>query len=249
MTSFSIFEKESQPTRFEIRDCRSIPIRECANMDIQWIIEGLERSGKTRVQLAQALGRSPSVVTKILNGDRELKAREIAVIANFLGVPAPAAITKPSPFESENPTLSQLEVVGEVAAGVWQEPEADSFESYYVDVPFDPRFPEQDQYLLKVRGSSINRRAASGSLVRCLKVHAAPRRPSDGDWVIALRMRHGSAETTVKRLEVKPDKRQMLWPDSTDPTFQEPIEVGQHDGDEVFITAFVLDFINPATRF
>lgn len=218
-------------------------------MDIQWIIDGLEKPGKSRIQLAQALGRSPSVVTKILNGERELKAREISVIANYLDVKAPSVTTKPSPFESENPTLSNLEVVGEVAAGVWHEPEADTFERYHVDVPFDPRFPEQDQYLLKVRGTSINRRAASGSLVRCLKVHAAPRRPNDGDWVIALRMRHGSAETTVKRLEIRPDKKQMLWPDSTDPAFQEPIEVGQHDGDEVLISAFVLDFINPATRF
>ena len=62
-------------------------------------------------------------------------------------------------------------------------------------------------------------------------------------------MRNGSAEMTVKRLEILPDGEQRLWPDSTDPAFQTPIMVGEHEGDEVQITAFVLDFINPATKF
>lgn len=218
-------------------------------MSIQWIEDGLKKPGKTKVGLAKALGRAPSMVTALLRGDRQLKASEVAAIARYLELTPPTTIMPPSPYDGDIPALSQLEVVGEVAAGVWAEPEADSFERYHVSVPLDPRFPETEQYLLKVRGSSINRRAASGSLVRCLKIHAAPRPPQNDDWVIALRMRHGSAETTVKRLETAGDGRQILWPDSTDPVFQEPIQVGEHDGDEVQIVAFVLDFINPATRF
>ena len=218
-------------------------------MSIDWIIRGLEKPGKSRIGLAKAMGRSPSMITALLNGDRQLKASEIPVVANYLGVEPPsfaATLLSDGPQQTH---LTKLEVVGEVAAGVWAEPMADTFERYMVDVPHDPRFGSEDQFLLRIRGTSINRRAASGSLVRCLRLHAAPRPPAPGDWVVAQRLRHGQAETTVKRLESDGAGGHLLWPDSTDAVFQEPMTLGSHDGDEVAIAAFVLDFINPATRF
>ena len=56
---------------------------------INWVREGLTASGKSNIGLARALGRQPSAVTAILNGSRQIKAFEISVIANYLGVPAP----------------------------------------------------------------------------------------------------------------------------------------------------------------
>jgi len=217
--------------------------------ELRWITDGLAASGKSRKDLAKAMGRSPSMVTNLLNGSRQLKQREVSLIAAFLNVPPPPAPNIPSPYDDEDPQITRLDVIGEVAAGVWSDPDIDTFDRYQYDVPADPRFPAAKQFLLKVRGPSINRRAAHGSLVKCLDVFGAPRAPRDGDWVVARRMRNGTAETTVKRLKVEPDGRQLLCPDSTDPQFQTPFEVGSHDGDEVEITAFVLDFINPATRF
>lgn len=220
-------------------------------MDIvEWMKAGLQKPGKTQVGLAKALGRSPSVVTNILAGIRELKLREIPLVANYLEIQPPTAVAAPSPYDDINePALVELPVLGEVAAGVWADEDADLIENETLLVPYDPRFEPEDQYLLKVRGSSINRRAVNGSFVRCLKLFAAPRKPQDGDWVIVRRMRNGSAETTVKRFRISPDGQRQLWPDSTDPIFQEPIVVSATDGDEVAIVAFVLDFINPATRF
>lgn len=217
--------------------------------ELRWITEGLAAEGKNRTGLAKALGRSPSAVTGLLNGNRQLKHKEVALIAAYLGVTPPAAPEIPSPYDAEDPQLTRLNVIGEVAAGVWSDPDMDTFDHYSDDVPADPRFPLDKQFLLKVRGPSINRRAVHGSLVKCLDVFGAPRVPRDGDWVIVRRMRNGTAEMTVKRLHVDGDGRQMLCPDSTDPQFQTPFEVGSHDGDDVEITAFVLDFINPATRF
>jgi hypothetical protein len=53
----------------------------------------------------------------------------------------------------------------------------------------------------------------------------------------------------MNRLYVKEDGTQCLWPDSTDPRFQDPIKVGHNDRDEVSICAFVLDFVHAGTRF
>jgi phage repressor protein C with HTH and peptisase S24 domain len=60
---------------------------------LQWIRDGLEKPGKTRSGLARALDRAPSAVTALLNGQRELKAREIPLIAAYLETEPPAGIS------------------------------------------------------------------------------------------------------------------------------------------------------------
>ena len=61
-------------------------------MTVDWIRAGLTRTGKTRSGLARALGRSPSAVTDLLNGHRRLRADEIAIVAEYLGVEPPRLI-------------------------------------------------------------------------------------------------------------------------------------------------------------
>jgi transcriptional regulator with XRE-family HTH domain len=61
-------------------------------MTVDWIREALERKGKTRSGLARALGRSPSAVTDLLNGARRLRADEIALAADYLGVEPPRLV-------------------------------------------------------------------------------------------------------------------------------------------------------------
>ena len=61
-------------------------------MTVDWIRAGLKRTGKTRSGLAKALGRSPSAVTDLLNGHRRLRADEIAIVAEYLGIEPPRLI-------------------------------------------------------------------------------------------------------------------------------------------------------------
>lgn len=61
-------------------------------MTVDWIRTGLKETGKTRSALAKALGRSPSAVTDLLNGSRRLRADEIAIAAEFLGVEPPRLV-------------------------------------------------------------------------------------------------------------------------------------------------------------
>jgi SOS-response transcriptional repressor LexA len=52
------------------------------------IAEGLKQPGKSKKGLAKALGRQPSAVTELLKGNREIKAREVPIIADYLGLSA-----------------------------------------------------------------------------------------------------------------------------------------------------------------
>ena len=61
-------------------------------LTVDWIRVGLKRTGKTRSGLAKALGRSPSAVTDLLNGQRRLRADEIAIVADYLGVEPPRLV-------------------------------------------------------------------------------------------------------------------------------------------------------------
>lgn len=153
-------------------------------------------------------------------------------------------------IDSKDAGLTTLHIVGEVAAGLWTDVSEFSFEPIPYEVPADPRFPIKAQYLLRVRGNSINRKAPEGSLIRCLNLHSAPRKPFDGDWVVVERRRpEGTIETTVKKLVIdRASGAKELWPDSDDPAFQKPIQLAEKENDEIHINAFVLEFITPATR-
>lgn len=216
-------------------------------MDVEWIKKGLEKEGKTRAGLAKALGRNPSMVTNLLKGERQLKISEVARIANYLGV---LPIFEGDVLPANAPDVRYLELRGEVAGGVWSEPGL-TFERVEVPIPMDGRWSEEHTYLLRVRGTSINRRAQDGDYVVCLDAYAAPRRFQSGDWVIAERERAGLVETTVKRVGMDAKGDWVLMPDSDDARFQEPIAITDH-GDEVdgiTIRAFVLQFVKSATTF
>lgn len=213
-------------------------------MDLEWIIKGLEKPGKNRIGLAKALGRHPSAVTTLLAGKRELKARELRTIAQYLDVDVPET----GQIQIDHQISTAL-IVGDVAAGVWSEPGV-HFEPIPSTVVVDTRWPQHAVYLLRVRGTSINRQAREGDLVLCLDAHAAPRDFHNGDWVVAERVdSDGRIETTVKRVVGNRHTGFVLSPDSDDPAFQQPIQLGNHDGEQVRVRAFVLEFIKPATTF
>ncbi len=84
-------------------------------MTVEWIRAGLKRTGKTRSGLAKALGRSPSAVTDLLNGQRRLRADEIAIVADYLGVEPPRLLGGGPP----RPPETQL--IGSAGAGATTE--------------------------------------------------------------------------------------------------------------------------------
>src|SRR5882672_1739590 len=56
---------------------------------LTWIREGLAKPGKSQSGLARAINRAPSAVSALMKGERDLKAKEIPLIAAYLEVEPP----------------------------------------------------------------------------------------------------------------------------------------------------------------
>jgi transcriptional regulator with XRE-family HTH domain len=82
------------------------------HVTVDWIRAGLKHTGKTRSGLAKALGRSPSAVTDLLNGHRRLRADEIPIVAEYLGIEPPRPLGG-----GGKPIQPKAPLVGYVGAG------------------------------------------------------------------------------------------------------------------------------------
>jgi phage repressor protein C with HTH and peptisase S24 domain len=138
-----------------------------------------------------------------------------------------------------------LRIAGEVAAGLWLE--SGMFEEDAVGESVltggDRRFPLNHQYLLRIKGESLNKIAQDGDLILCLDYFEAGIELKSGDIVVVERSRDGghTIERTAKRV-VRHNGEIELRPESTDPRFQEPVIFNDHseEASEVRIIAKVL---------
>src|SRR4051812_10283742 len=80
-----------------------------------WIRDGLKKSGKMQIELADALGIHPSGMAKIMAGKRRIRIEELARISRFIGQPVPlgavdegSAAARISELEDENTRLKAL---------------------------------------------------------------------------------------------------------------------------------------------
>jgi transcriptional regulator with XRE-family HTH domain len=118
-------------------------------MTVDWIRQALIATGKTRSGLAKALGRSPSAVTDLLNGSRRLRAEEIAVVVDYLGVEPPRLVGG----GRTPPPGARVPLVGFVGAGAQAH--------FYADGqgPFDevaaPDAASAKTVAVQVRGHSL----------------------------------------------------------------------------------------------
>ena len=118
-------------------------------MTVDWIRQGLKDTRKTRTGLAQALGRSPSAVTDLLNGTRRLRADEIAIVSEYLGIEPPRLVGGGRPA---HPT-GRVPLVGYVGAG--------AIAHFYADGqgPFDdvaaPDAASPNTVAVQIRGHSL----------------------------------------------------------------------------------------------
>lgn len=182
--------------------------------------------------IAQALETSPEW---LLEGKGPKEVREIGSTVEF----------DPRPFATEQALVPE---VGEVAAGVWLEYNHHHNEpgERLGPFPVDPRYPAAAQFSVRVRGTSINRVVPDGGSLHCVALFESGLSEQDltnGQLVIVkrTRMQGGLFETTAKRL--RKNGSWELWPDSTDPNWQEPIKVEDlHDNEDetVEVMAFVI---------
>ncbi|MCW2317233.1 SOS-response transcriptional repressor LexA (RecA-mediated autopeptidase) [Rhodoblastus acidophilus] len=139
----------------------------------------------------------------------------------------------------------EVPLLGEVAAGVWRTVDATFCATTApVSIPPLPEYPIDAQFDLLVRGTSLNRIARDGDLLRCVSTTKADIAARTNDIVVVERYRkqEGEVETTAKRFK-RADGRYELWPASDDPKWNGPIVVEQNRDDKneaVLINAIVV---------
>jgi SOS-response transcriptional repressor LexA len=185
-------------------------------------------NGLKAARWAKDSGVSANSIYNFLNGESDaLDPRTYGKLARTAQVPV-WNLSGDAP-EPSSPT--QVWVSGYVEAGAWREAvEWDRSKWFAVDVPVPPRFRGRAR-ALEVRGTSMNLVYPEGSIAIWMPILDF-RPPQDGDDVIVYRRRNDeSIEATVKTLRIVNGKR-WLWPNSSDPLHQAPVDVDT-PGDDI----------------
>lgn len=143
----------------------------------------------------------------------------------------------------EKVKMVPIPIVGEVAAGIWRENTVAAEKYGDTNVATDPRYPENQQFGLVVKGNSINKFANDGDILHCVRLWDTGVQPQDGDLVIVERRRAQGAmiETTAKIL--RQNGKLEFWPYSHDPSFGDPIiidEKYESDDEDIVVVAIVV---------
>lgn len=215
----------------------------------EWVQKALDFSGMKQADLVRRLAadfgwtENRSVLNKIVNGDRDLSAKEMLDISNATGWPVPGGKEPPTVLRQSGAPLSFVKVTGKVAANTWMD--VDEMDFGYDDiepVPSVSGYPVDQQFALLVEGNCLNKVAQHGDRLVCVSMTADGVEIVLDDLVIVERRRFGGqmVERTAKRVRQTIDGFE-LWPESTDPAHQEPIRLnGAHDGEEIAVIGKVL---------
>lgn len=170
---------------------------------------------------AKSAAVSANSLYNFLNGHSDdLDPRTYAKLARAAEVP----VWRLTGDQPEPPSPTSIWVVGQVEAGAFREAvEWDQSSWYSIDVPVPVRFRRLAK-ALEMRGQSMNLEYPEGAIVIWVDMLDA-RPPVHGDHVIAYSYaKDGTIEATVKELRVEHGRR-WLWPRSTSPEHQSPVNV------------------------
>lgn len=228
------------------------------------LVELKDRSGLSIRAIARAMGyQNASSIQRYFSSDYAKPALPADFVAKLLPVLigkgerpisrddilalAPTSLTDLEAASAPSRAAVALDLKGQVAAGLWME--AGLFETDAIretSIAGDLRFPSESQYLLEIKGESLNRIARDGDFILCLDYLEAGIEMKSGDLVVVERSRDGghTIERTAKRV-VRRNGVIELQPESDDPRFQEPVIFDEHDEEatEVRIIAKILSVI------
>jgi SOS-response transcriptional repressor LexA len=218
---------------------------EAADMLDGWLRDALTSSGLNQTELARRLtarlGRQidRSAVSKMTLGKRAIAGDEMIAIAEITGAKAPDA--GDGAIKVELPS-DGLPVLGAIQAGAWLDIaviDPDS-EPEIMQVPPDKRFPRNIQYVLLVRGNSMDLDWPDGSYVTCVDFAASGLSLREGQTLHVERREGHRTEITLKMLH---KHRQggafWLYPRSSDPKWQ-PIPLDARQGEAEVVVKGVI---------
>lgn len=206
----------------------------------KWVIDNLEKPGKSQTGLAKVLGLHPSAISKLVSGKRQLKSHEVAGAAAYFGEEAPIADRVVSDVSLSSVGMGAGVVAGVVAAGVFREvDEFDQSEREMVAIPRDEKFPNARQLLFDCSGDSMNdlkpRPILSGDRLVCIDYNDVEHlvELKSGMVVVVQRERDGGhfREWSVKQIELYPDRTE-FHPRSTNPKHKPIVIQRDHEADD-----------------
>lgn len=203
-----------------------------------------EERGLTAAQLAERVGRSESAVRNQENGTNGIPAPLLRKYALVLGV-SPGWILTGEADAKGIEVVTALPLLGPVQAGAWLEiDESSQAEPEMVPALQDRRYPHARQWFRYVQGDSMNQKGIEdGDLAHIVDFADSGLALQHGQIVEVSRYRFGGAlrEVTLKQVELLPHGVR-LWPRSSNPLWQDPIELGDGSGQdiEVKVTGLLL---------
>ncbi|MEK9900096.1 MAG: S24 family peptidase [Rhodospirillaceae bacterium] len=75
--------------------------------ELDWIRDGLAQPGKTQRGLAAALGVDPSAISRLLGGERQLRAAELPLVVAYLDAAIPSGLAPETAVAPRAPATSQ----------------------------------------------------------------------------------------------------------------------------------------------
>lgn len=200
----------------------------------------IKRGFSTAADAAKAFGWNEHTYKSHENGIRGIKLEAARKYASALGTSAAYILTGGrSDLQTVN-SVSHLHVVARVSAGTFRYDEPIDDGGFFV--PFVPRgdIPAGAQYAVIIDGQSVNKRIPDGAFAICALYDSVPGGAQHGQLVHVVRERGDLHEHTIKELRFSREGMQ-LFPVSTDPRFQDPVQLSSgEDGEIVRIQGVVI---------
>lgn len=198
----------------------------------------------TPTDAARAYGWTQSTYLGHENGDRIPSRRAAMKYAAAYRVDW-HWILEGGPEPEDHVTLT---TVGELAAGIWRDADA-NFPSNLEQFPIvpDQRYERSSQYLYVARDYSADVIAEAGDALHCVDVEDGMITPKEGEIVIVERVRalNGSTEISARVLLRQGGKR-LLQPLCSEKGRLRPIDLdAAHPGETVKISALVIGIYKP----
>jgi hypothetical protein len=141
-----------------------------------WIRKGLGKPGKSQKGLAASLGVVPSVVSKMLNGRRKLKADEVAVVAAYLEIDPP---NSPREHLRTKFAVRTIPLRARLEVGVWRRIGRGVMDTTLIPASPDPRVANFEQYSVALDG--VEYAGMPGRYAICVPYGDLRQTPRDGD--------------------------------------------------------------------
>lgn len=175
--------------------------------------------------LARMIGVSRAAVAQWESDETAPSAKSLQKLVEVLGVPLQEPENRPQlVLGSVGRDVHMMPVVGQVQASAWLEIDGDEEPTEHIPVTENPSFRRARQFALKVIGTSMNKLVQPGEYVVVASWPDLGTELRDGELVVVRRERAMTYEVTLKRAKWN-GKGWELWPESTDPRYQEPVRM------------------------